>query len=147
MAKASGLSAQDYAEIQNLYAAYNLCSDAGDAAGYAACFAEDGVLELQPLDVVVRSRPALEAYKRQDAESRSGRYRRHHNHSLHLERQPDGTVRGRCYFHGYNGVPGELPVLADAGVYEDTLVQADGEWLFARRLLRLDATSFKAPQA
>ncbi len=54
-------------------------------------------------------------------------------------------MRGRCYFHGYNGTPGELPVLADAGVYEDTIVKVDGEWLFARRLLTLDASTFRPP--
>jgi hypothetical protein len=145
MATPGGLSAQDYAEIHNLYAAYNLSSDAGDAAGYAACFTADGVLELQPLGITVRSRPALEAYKRRDKEGRGDRYRRHHNHSLHLEQLADGTVRGRCYFHGYNGTPGTLPVLADAGVYEDTIVQVDGAWRFAKRLLNLDATSFKPP--
>lgn len=145
MAGASGLSAQDHVEIQNLYARYNLCSDAGDAPGYAGCFTADGVLELQPMAVVVRTRAELEAYKRNDAAGRGGRYRRHHNHSLHLERLPDGTVRGRCYFHGYNGNPGELPVLADAGVYEDTLVQEDGAWRFAHRLLTLDATAFRPP--
>ncbi len=41
---AGGLSAQDYCEIQNLYAHYNLASDAGDAEAYASCFTEDGVL-------------------------------------------------------------------------------------------------------
>jgi hypothetical protein len=30
MTSSSGLSAADYLEIQNLYAYYNLCSDAGD---------------------------------------------------------------------------------------------------------------------
>jgi SnoaL-like domain len=145
MANASGLSAQDYVEILNLYARYNLCSDAGDAAGYAACFSAGGVLDVQPLGLRVQSRAALEAYKRKDAAGRGGRYRRHHNHSLHLERLADGSVRGRCYFHGYNGAPGELPVLADAGSYEDTLVQVDGAWLFAQRLLVLNATAFRPP--
>ena len=36
MAKPGRIAAQDYVDIQNLYAYYNLCSDAGDADGYAA---------------------------------------------------------------------------------------------------------------
>jgi hypothetical protein len=33
-------------------------------------------------------------------------------------------------------------VLADCGVYEDTLVQADGEWKFCRRILTMDGSSW-----
>ena len=36
MSKAGTISAQAYVEIQNLYASYNICSDAGDAEGFAA---------------------------------------------------------------------------------------------------------------
>src|SRR5438477_464383 len=42
------LSAQDHVDIQNLYARYNLTSDAADAEGYAACFTDDGVLQSEP---------------------------------------------------------------------------------------------------
>lgn len=148
----SGLSAQQHADIQNLYACYNLCSDAGDAPGFAGCFTAAGELRLEPLGLRVAGRAALEAFKRQDAAGRNGRYRRHWNGSLHLERLGADTaaaaitVRGRCYFHGYNGLPGELPAFADAGVYDDTIVQEGGAWRFALRLLTLDATTFVPPQ-
>ena len=145
MRKFSGLNAADYVEIQNLYSYYNLCSDAGDAAAYASCFTADGVLEIPALDMVVRSRQQLEVYKRKDKEMRGDRYRRHHNYGLHLEKVDEVTVRGTCYLHGYNGEPGELPVLADAGLYQDAIVKVDGEWLFAKRLVIMDASSFKPP--
>ena len=32
----------DYVEILNLYSAYNLASDSGDAEWYADCFTENG---------------------------------------------------------------------------------------------------------
>ncbi len=145
MKKKSGLTAQEYADIQNLYGYYNLCSDDGDAAGFASCFTEDGVLRIETIDMTVNSRRSIEAFKKKDKESRGGKYRRHRGASLHLEKLDDKTVRGRCYFHGYNGTPGELPVLADVGVYEDTIVNVDGDWQFAKRLLRMDAISFKPP--
>ena len=146
MRKSSGLSAADYAEIQNLYSYYIWCSDAGDAAAYASCFTADGVLEIPALDMVVRWRQQLEVYKRKDKEMRGDRYRRHHNYGLHLEKVDDVTVQGSCYFHGYNGEPGELPVLADAGMYQDAIVKVEGEWLFARRLVTMDASSFIPPK-
>ncbi len=42
-AAAGGLSAQDYFEIQQLYARYNNAIDSGDAEGWAATFTSDGV--------------------------------------------------------------------------------------------------------
>jgi hypothetical protein len=140
-----GVTAQDHVDIQNLYAAYNLASDAGDAEAYAACFTEDGVLRIDPLDVTVRGRASFVAFKQKDAAGRGGKYRRHWNGSLHLEKIDRDTVRGRCYFHGYNGKPGELPTLADAGVYEDTIVRVDGVWKYGERHLTLDASSWAAP--
>ena len=53
------VSAQDYVDIQNLYAHYNLMSDAGDPDGYAACFTDDGVLQIDPLGVKVQGRASF----------------------------------------------------------------------------------------
>src|SRR5271163_2930815 len=39
---ADTLSAQDYFEIQQLYARYNIAIDSGDAEGWAATFTPDG---------------------------------------------------------------------------------------------------------
>jgi hypothetical protein len=140
------LPAQDYVAIQNLYARYNHCSDAGDGEGYAACFSEDGMLHILPIGLTVQGRTSLVKYKQNEAASRQGRYRRHWNGSLHLELIDVNTVRGRCYFHGFNGNPGELPVFSDAGVYADTIVRVDGAWKFARRELTIDGSLSARPQ-
>jgi hypothetical protein len=145
MSGKSGLSAEDYAEIQNLYAFYNLSSDAGDAEAYASCFASDGVLCIDGINVRVEGRAKLLEFKRADAGRRGKLYRRHWNGSLHLQKQSDGCVRGRCYLHGYNGEMGKLPNLADAGCYSDRLVKEAGAWKFAERRITMDASSFKAP--
>ena len=91
MRKKSGLTAQEYADIQNLYGYYNLCSDDGDAAGFASCFTEDGVLRIETIDMTVNSRPSIEAFKKKEKESRGGKYRRHRGASLHLEKLDDKT--------------------------------------------------------
>src|SRR3546814_13148546 len=100
---ASGLAAEDYVEIQNLYAYYNLCSDAGDAEGYASCFAEDGELRIDAAGVLLRGREKLHAFKLAEAGRRGSRYRRPWNGSLHLQKLPDGSVRGRCYLDRTSG--------------------------------------------
>ena len=141
-----GVSAEDHAEIMNLYAWYNLCSDAGDAEGYAGCFAAAGVLRIDAVGIQLQGREAFVAFKRKDAAGRGGRYRRHWNGSIHLEQLADGAVRGRCYLVAYNGTPGELPTMADCGVYEDRIVKEDGRWLFAERRITMDGSTFKPPQ-
>jgi 3-phenylpropionate/cinnamic acid dioxygenase small subunit len=145
------LEPSDHAEITDLYARYNHASDAGDAEEYAACFTPEGILRVRGLEVrdgVMRRDPAAEfavsgrielaAFKRRDHAGRGGRYRRHWNGSLWLARVDEGTVRGRCYLQAFNGEPGGLPVLAQTGVYEDTVVRDGGAWRFSRRLLTLD---------
>lgn len=141
------LSASDHVQIQNLYAYYNLCSDAGDAEGYASCFTEDGVLHIETRHFVVKGRTDLAEYKRNDVARRGTAYRRHWNGSLYLEPIDRDTVRGRCYLQAFNGEPGGLPVLAGVGVYEDTIVKVGSEWKFATRQVRMDASSWAPPSA
>ena len=142
----AGVSAEAYTAIQNLYARYNWCSDAGDADGYAACFAEDGELHLPGIGLHIRGRDNLREFKRQDKARRGDRVRRHWNSGLWLEAVGDAdTMRGRCYLHGYDGTPGEAPVLNDIGVYEDTIVHRNGEWQFAKRVITMDHSAFRPP--
>ena len=136
------LSAQDYLDIHNLYAQYNHVSDAADANRYADCFTEDGTLQAPDIGINVSGRAALIAHKQRDGANRDGQYRRHWNGSVHLEPQSDGSVIGRCYLIAYNGQPGQLPTLADCGVYLDTVIRDDGEWKFSRRILSMDASSW-----
>ncbi len=56
-----------------------------------------------------------------------------------------GRCAGRCYFVAYNGTPGSLPELSDAGTYVDTIVRENGAWKFAERSLTMDGTTFKPP--
>jgi hypothetical protein len=138
-------AAQDYVEILNLYSQYNLCSDAGDAEGYAACFAKKGVLELVTAGLTLAGHENFVEFKKKDKAGRPHIFRRHWNGSIHLDTQADGTVRGRCYLMAFNGKLKEIPAIADCGVYEDTLVKEDGAWKFLKRHLVMDATTFVAP--
>ena len=146
MSGVSGLPSQDFLEIHNLYAYYNLCSDDGDAEGFASCFAKAGVLRIDSIGLRHEGRDNLRAFKLADASRRGARYRRHWNGSLYLKKQSDGSVMGRCYLHGYNGEPGQTPVLSDVGSYVDRLILENGAWCFAERSITMDASSFKAPK-
>lgn len=146
MSSASGLPPEHFLEINNLYAYYNLCSDAGDADGFASCFAKNGVLRIDGIGLRHEGRDNLRAFKLADAGRRGTRYRRHWNGSLHLKKEPDGSVIGRCYLHGYNGEPGQSPELSDVGSYVDRLIMENGAWCFAERSITMDASSFKAPK-
>lgn len=139
---AKTVTADEFVAILNLYARYNFASDSGDAEAYADCFVENGVLELRPLNYKVEGRAAFVAHKQRDAAGRGGRYRRHWNTNISVEIGDDGTVIGRCYFIGYGGDPGQLPQIADCGVYEDTLSNKGGRWRFARRLLTMDGSTW-----
>lgn len=125
----------DYVEIVNLYSAYNLASDAGDAEWYASCFTEKGE-QHGTYDVIGHA--ALVEYKKKDYATRTHLYRRHWNGSVHLEKIDDDTIRGRCYLFGYNGEPGTLPHTTHAGVYTDTIKRENGAWKFAYRKLVFD---------
>ena len=97
MSSRTSLKADEWIEIHSLYAYYNLCSDSGDAEGYASCFMEDGVMDLVTRKLVIKGRRALAEFKHKDVESRNGRYRRHWNSGLLLRKRADGSVHGWCY--------------------------------------------------
>jgi len=136
------LSVEDQLDIQSLYAFYNLASDACDIEGYADCFTADGEM-LSPEDGIEgRGCGALKAHKQRERDDRAGRYRRHWNGNLHLEKLGADRVRGRCYLIAYNGTPGDLPAIADCGVYEDILVKTEAGWKFAQRRLTMDGSTW-----
>ncbi len=126
---------EDYVEVLNLYSAYNLSSDSGDAEWYADCFTVGGE-QHGTYDII--GHDALVAYKKKDYAARSHLYRRHWNGSIHLEQIDADTIRGRCYLFGYNGEPGTLPHVTHAGVYTDTIRRENGQWKFAHRKLVFD---------
>ena len=133
----------DFFAIQNLYSAYNFASDEGDELNYAACFTQDGILVSKEAGIYVCGHRELLAHKVADRQARNGRYRRHWNANRILTPLNNGKVQGKCYLLAYEAEQGEIPQIADCGVYEDILVKTNDSWKFEMRSIFMDATTWK----
>jgi hypothetical protein len=128
---------QDRFEIQDLYALYGHTMDAGDFAGWAGLFTEDGVWDRveepggEPL-FAVTGRRALIEFAREDYAGRGSGMGRHWMGNLVIEGEPP-LARGRCYGFLIQLIDGRLEWLAHGNFYDD-LVKIEGEgWRFGRR--------------
>ena len=128
-ARAQGtLSAQDMAEIQNLYAQYNLTLDSGDAEGWADTFIENGRFGNS------EGRAALIQFAEGFHESNP--QSRHWNTNLHVTQTSSGAT-GTTYLMLYNaGV--RPPAFIASGIYQDVLVRTPQGWRFQSRVVQID---------
>ncbi len=128
---AATLSAQDYADIQQLYARYNWAIDAGDVEGYVALYTPDGSFNTftgaDGLRTFMKSRPAGT--------------RRHWNSNLVITPSPEGAS-GKVYLLLVD-VGAKPPAISTAARYQDVLVKSGGAWRFKKRQTSPDP----APQA
>ena len=86
---ANGLIAQDYFEIQQLYAHYNIAIDSGDAEGWAATFTPDGVFN------TFAGHDALVGFVKTWREKLNGATRKHWNNNLQItgnSKEASGSV-------------------------------------------------------
>jgi 3-phenylpropionate/cinnamic acid dioxygenase small subunit len=130
------LTAEEYIEIQQLYANYADALDKGDGERFAATFAEGGEFTggrgpgrggeaRTPLS-------GREAFVRMG--SRSGT--RHFTANL-IVTPVEGGVRGSCYLLLYDArtVP---PSFVETAIYEDMLVKTPQGWKFKKRVVWRD---------
>ena len=140
----AGLTAQDYADIQQLYWRYNHGADFSDGELFASAFADDGVFStgLGP-DTV--GRDAITAAMSRD-EKGADTGKRHWNNGWRITPSPEGA-RGRVYWMVLDvasGDPvGDLPGVVgwtprSTGVYEDVYVKTSEGWRMKSRTLHWD---------
>jgi len=130
-ASASRLTTEDYVNIGQLYARYNLAIDTGDADGWAATFTPDGVFNAN-----TRGHDALVQFVHDWREKRNGANRRHWNSNLVITPTPEGA-NGSVYLQLLD--IGTRPAAATlTAIYEDRLVKAAAGWRFKSRLLHTD---------
>ena len=130
------LSMQDRLMIDDLFVRYTCALDEGDVDTLVACFAEDGSLE-SPAVGEYKGRPAIREFAGRFARFRErGSQLRHVISNIRVEADGDRAI-ARCYLAVFLTRDGASRLLAP-GTYHCELVQADGQWLFQRRVVTMD---------
>jgi SnoaL-like domain len=123
---AGTLSALDYAEIQQLYARYNIAIDTGDAEGWAATFIPEGVFN------TFSGHDALVGFVKMWREKLNGATRKHWN--TNLEVTGDGKqATGSVYLMLLDTSTKPVGIIF-TGIYHDSLIKTKDGWRFAKRL-------------
>jgi hypothetical protein len=128
---ASGLSAQDYVEIQQLYARYNIAIDNGDAEGWAATFTPDGVFN------TFSGHDALVGFVKTWREKLNGATRRHWNNNLQItgtSREASASVY--LILVDFSTKP---PTILTTATYTDSLIKTKDGWRFTKRTTKGDS--------
>ena len=130
-AQSGKLTADDYLEIQQLYARYAHTLDLGDAEGWADTFTPDGVFGNS------KGRDELVTF----AEGFYGRggSARHWNSQVLITPTADGAD-GSCYLLLVD--TGSQPTsITVAGIYTDKIVKTSAGWRFSERTATIDRPS------
>jgi hypothetical protein len=130
-AAATGLSAQDYFEIQQLYARYNIAIDGGDAEGWAATFTPDGVFNTSV------GHDALVNFVKTWREKLNGATRKHWNNNLQITGNSQ-EASGYVYLMLVDISTKPVSILATA-TYTDSLVKTKDGWRFTKRTTKGDS--------
>lgn len=129
-ALAEELTAEDHAQIHQLYARYVQAIDFGEAVAWADTFTPDG-----SFGDSVTGRDALIAFAEEYHEE-NGDAPRHWYGALVLTPTAEGA-EGRCYAVTFNS---RTQSLMWTGTYRDTLVKTADGWRFSQRQLTIDPT-------
>ena len=125
---AAELTAEDHAEIHQLYARYVQAIDFGDAIGWADAFTPNG-----SFGDSVAGRDALIAFAEGYHED-NGSEPRHWYSALVITPTADGA-EGRCYALTFNS---RTRSIMWTGTYKDVLVKTTDGWRFSSRQLTID---------
>ena len=121
------LSADDHAEIQQLYARYAMAVDLGDGDARAATFVPEGVF----LSRLSDTPDDVETMRRRTNEL-GNRGTRHLQYNLVVTPTDEGAHGLVCLLYLQAG--GEAaPIAATMGLYEDRLVRTPQGWRFKSR--------------
>ena len=133
----ASLGADDYAEIQRLYARYAwaLDSRAGNGAAYASVYTPDGEFVYGTTKTVGRDKLAVQFGSSRNP---SAKVSPHHFVTNLMISPTEGGARGSAYVLVVTaGEAGKAPSIA-GGTYSDLLVKTGEGWRFKRREIVMD---------
>ena len=128
---AEKLTADDHAEIAQLYAKYNHAIDSGNGAAWADTFTPDGTFRKTTV-----GRDALIKFVENFSNSSKGAFR-HWNSNLTVVGTPEGAD-GSVYLMLWN-VGARPQSIVTTGTYIDKLVKTPAGWRFKSRDIKGDA--------
>ena len=130
-------SIEDRFAINDLFVRYTTALDTGDVDTIVACFTGDGALE-SPMIGEYAGRDGIRAFSERFAAMRQrGVQLRHVISNLAMTVNGD-IAHATCYLTNILTVDGKSQLMPP-GRYECELRRIDGEWLFRRRKVILDA--------
>ncbi|HXS89322.1 MAG TPA: nuclear transport factor 2 family protein [Steroidobacteraceae bacterium] len=129
VAWAEELSAQDYIDIEQLYATYNHAIDSGDGEAWAATFTPDGTFNK------FTGHDQLVGFIKRWKEEMNGGNRRHWNTNLRIVPSKDGATASVFLML----VDVSTKSIVATGMYNDTLVKTATGWRFKTRATKMDA--------
>ncbi|HTD74588.1 MAG TPA: nuclear transport factor 2 family protein [Steroidobacteraceae bacterium] len=139
-AAASPLSAQDYFEIQQLYARYNIAIDNGDAEGWAATFTPDGAFN------TMVGHDALVGFVKMWREKLNGATRKHWNNNLQVT--GDSREASAFVYLMLVDFSTKPATILTTGTYTDSLIKTKDGWRFTKRITKADvAPTVPSPPA
>jgi uncharacterized protein (TIGR02246 family) len=131
------LAIEDRFAINDLFVRYTTALDAGDVEMIVACFTEDGVLE-SPMIGEYAGRAGIRAFsERFAAMHQRGVQLRHVISNLAMTVNGD-IAHATCYLTNIVTIDARCQLMPP-GRYECELRRVDGDWLFRRRKVILDA--------
>ena len=129
------LTAQDYAEIEQLYWSYNQGSDFRDADVFLSAFAEDAVFNVGQR--TISGMEELTAYRVERHAGQTGDTGvRHWNNGWRIVPTADGA-QARVYWMLVDVSDGQ-PKQTVSGYYEDEYVKTADGWKFKTRTINFD---------
>ena len=129
VAWAEELSAQDYIDIEQLYATYNHAIDSGDGEAWAATFTPDGTFNK------FTGHDQLVGFIQRWKAEMNGGNRRHWNTNLRIVPSKDGATASVFLML----VDVSTKSIVATGMYNDTLVKTATGWRFKTRATKMDA--------
>jgi hypothetical protein len=130
--------------IRATIARYNVAGDRLKVDDYVACFAKDGIMEVQHRDPACafryEGRDAIRAWQGRwrdrtagDVPVHAASFVRHHLSTCHIELTGPDSAQARTYWVAWTDVGPD-----HAGMYLDEFRRTGDEWLIAHRRVRED---------